>query len=391
MSKIRIIVATLLLALVVAAIADEPPVLPLKTADKLADHEFRPERNTVFTVEDDRVLAYRLLQALMLELDYIPTLNAVERGDMIGPLLSKRLFRQNKLAEAALLTLTGQDEGTEITARALFVVPNRDYLVDQSKRRPSWAIRHLPKLYAAKKQLYLRTNNFNTYEILARAKENLLAGKDLQETAKWLHLAEQSTIARCLAGRQARTLSHAVETEIKRREKLAQAVKESQQKIEAAMQQRDWLAGHRAADEMIHVLLANQVAEDDELFVEAEQARTRCRRYLARRGAMVGFDPVIAPAEENDVAVGFSVVNVSTVPISSFKVVVTTTDALGNPTPGRIGRNHAYTVKVKPALQPNEYMTTTVRLRFEKPAKPINAKMRIVQVRVARKNKKIIR
>lgn len=381
MSRALTIILLCLCLLAVPALADGPPVLAKKSRAALTDFERQPERNYTFQVEGDLDTVYRLVYALVLELDYLPTANAVQRGDLIGPLLSKHLFRRDKLAETAMVRLQENEQGVELTVRGLYVVPDSQYLLDQSDRKPSRSIRKFKNLYAAKQKLYAQTDNMNTYELLGSAKENMAARRDLTATLDLLQLIEQSTSARCLAGRQARELAHAVTAEIARQIKLAKAAEQMRGEIKRAMAERNWLAAHLAADKLLHTCIGNNVEKSEALYKEALKARETSRRRLTARGALVIFDEKLASAEENDIAVGFSLLNVSRRPISSFKVIVTTTDQTGQPTAGRIGRNHAYTVELSPPLQSNEYATAAVRLRFENPATPVHAKLRVVRIK----------
>jgi len=381
MSKTVTIILLCLCLLAIPALADGPPVLAKKARAELADFERLPERNYSFQTEGDADTVYRLVYALMLELDYTPTANAVQRGDLIGPLLSRHLFRRDKLAEAAMVRLTENEQGVQLTIRGLYVVPDKQNLLDQSDRQPSRTVRKFKSLYEAKRQLYEQTENMNTYELLAGAKQNLAARTNLESTLSLLELIEQATTARCLAGRQARELAHAVTAEIARQKKLTEAAEQMREEIKQAMAERDWLAAHLAADKLLHTCLGNEVDKEDALYKEALKARDTSRRRLAARGSLVIFNEQLAPAEENDIAVGFSILNVGRGTVSSVKVIVTTTDDAGKPTEGRIGRNHAYTVELSPPLKSNEYATATVRLRFEHPATPVHAKARVVGIK----------
>ncbi len=381
MSKTVTIILLCLCLLAIPALADGPPVLAKKAHAVLADFAHLPERNYSFHAEGDADTVYRLVYALLLELDYIPTANAVQQGDLIGPMLSKHMFRRDKLAEATMVRLTENEQGVELTIRGIYVVPDRQNLLDQSDRRPSRTVRKFKSLFEAKSKLYEQTENLNTYELLAGAKQNLTARANLESTLALLELIEQATSARCLAGRQARELAHAVTAEIARQKKLNEAAQQMREEIKQAMAERNWLAAHLAADKLLHTCLSNEVNKKDALFQEALKARETSRRRLAALGSLVIFNEQLAPAEENDFAVGFSILNVGRGAVSSFKVIVATTDDAGQPTAGRIGRNHAYTVELSPPLKSNEYATATVRLRFEHPAVPVHAKARVVGVK----------
>lgn len=381
MSKTVTMLLLCLCLLTIPALADGPPVLAKKARAALADFERQPERNYSFQTEGDADTVYRLVYALMLELDYTPTANAVQQADLIGPMLSKHLFRRDKLAEAAMVRLAENQQGVQLTIRGLYVVPDKQNLLDQSDRQPSRTVRKFKSLYEAKRQLYEQTENMNTYELLAGAKQNLAARTNLESTLTLLKLIEQATTARCLAGRQARELAHALAAEIARQKKLTEAAQQMREEIKQAMAERNWLAAHLAADKLLHTCLGNEVDKEDALYKEALKARDTSRRRLAAQGSLVIFNEQLAPAEENDIAVGFSILNVGRGAVSSFKVIVTTTDDVGQPTAGRIGRTHAYTVELSPPLKSNEYATATVRLRFEHPAAPVHAKARVVGIK----------
>lgn len=382
-----IIMVLCLFAASLAQAADGPILLPKKTQTSLFNFDFRPERNVTFRVAQPPEAAYRLAQTLLLELDYPPTAEAVARGDLIGPMLSKQTFGQGQLLEAVVVRLQPIDQGVELTIRALYVAPSNKYLLDQSGRQTSRFVRDFPELYAAKKFLVEATGEPSTHALIEQAKINLAARRDLEQTRDRLTLIVAATRPRCLAGRQARELKHAVEAEIERKQKLAVAVSEQKTQIEAAIAARDWLAAHRATDLLRHILIENQVPADDPLTVETGKTLARCRAQLRGRGPLLAFEPQTAPAEGNDVAVGFTVLNTGNRPVSAFKVLVATKDAQGVGSAGRIGPTYPYSVQIDPPLPPSEYYAATVVVRFEQPAEVATIDVRIVQIEFGNKPK----
>ncbi len=370
----------LLFALVLPVAAEESVTLDKKAIKAVKDFNYRPERNFTFSIAADRTKAYRQVQTLLLEQDYMLTAQAVHRGDQLGPFVSKCRFCQSKLAEAVMVRLKLLDEGTQVTIRGVFVVPGSNYLLDRSDRKPTTSVRRFAQLYAAKLQLIAVTGEQNTHDILARAKDNLAQRRDLEETIATLQLVEDCTHSRSMAGRQAREISHAIRGEIKKQKLLHDAVAGQQAKIDAASAGRDWLAVHQGADKLLHILLEGGVSGDDPRATEARDTLRKTRRTLRRRGALIAFAPQLAPAQENDVAVGFTALNVGNRPIAAFKVRVDSTDAAGKPSPGRIGRAYPYTVELDPPLAPDEYYQTAIVLRFETSSNVEAARLRVVGV-----------
>ena len=378
--RLFLMIAFLMFAAAGIRAAEGPVSLPKKTVFSLLAFDFRPERNVVFNAGDAPEVAYRLAQTLLLELDYLPTAETVSRGDLIGPLISKHMFGQGQLLEAAAVRLRPIDGGTELTIRGLFVAPANKYLFDQSERPASRFVRDFPQLFAAKKKLVEATGETSTHTLIAQAKDNLAARRDLEKTLDMLNLIEAATRSRCLAGRQARELKRAVEAELLRKQKLSAAVGEQKTQIEAAIRGNDWLAAHLAADRLRHILIENQVPADDPLLLETAKTLEKCRGRLAGRGTLIAFQPQTAPAEGNDIAVGFTVLNVGNRPIASFKVLVATKDANGVVSAGRIGPSYPYSVQIEPPLQPNEYYAATVVVRFEHPSEVAAVDVRIAQI-----------
>jgi hypothetical protein len=159
---------------------------------------------------------------------------------------------------------------------------------------------------------------------------------------------------------------------------LAAAIAEQRARLHETAQARDWLALHRAADRLRHLLLALRAPADDPLLAEADAAREKARRALRAKGAVALFALQVSPAENNDVAAGFTVLNVGLQPIAGLRVVVAATGADGKPSPGRIGAAHAYAVTFDPPLLPNESLATTVVLRFDGPSDVAAVALRVV-------------
>lgn len=361
--------------------AEEPLTIPTRTRAALLNFDYRSQRNITFTVPETRDKAYHLAKTLLLEMDYVPTAAQEERGDLIGPMISKRLFRSNKLAEVLMVRLLPATEGTDITARGLYVVPGSDYIVDQSKSRPSWAIRHFGELYAAKKKVVETTNIYSLHELLASLRDNVSRRENLEETLATLELVETATISRSLAGRQARELIHVVRSELKKQEKLEKSVSQLRERIDQATARGDWLEAHLAADELIHVLLNHSIDQESTLFVETLSIQDRARRRLARKAPLIVFDPVTTPADGNRLALKFTVLNVLSKPITSFGVTVKTTDGAGKPISTRIDPGEMITVHPRKPIDPNEYYDAVVLLRFGEQAGAVHTRIRIVKIR----------
>jgi len=380
-------IPVLLLLAALGARAEEPPVLPAKVAETLADFSRYPERNVTFNVEDDLNTAYAATYDLLMDLDYTPAAQEVKLPELIGPLLAKPQAHKRLLAEAVMARLKPAANGTEIIMRGLYVAPDRNFVIDQTRRMPSPAVANFGALYAAKKELIKRTGQARIPALLAQQQENLAQENNLKETLNILQLIERATTPQCAAGRQTRELLPAVQAKINQQEKLGQQIQALHDKIREASKNRDWLTAHRKADELLHVLLMNQVSRDDDRFVEAEALREKMRRALAGQGALPVSDIKLAPAEDNDIAVGFTVVNASINPITSFKVTISTIDAAGKPSAGRIGASHPFTIEPPAPLQPNQYFQITVRLRFEAPAQAAKAQLRITAISWGKKKK----
>ncbi|MHA1570052.1 MAG: hypothetical protein ACTSXZ_11330 [Alphaproteobacteria bacterium] len=381
MRKRCISILLCLIALSLCLAAEGPPRLPKRTRTALLNFDYRPERNTTFQVPDSRPEAYNLVKTLLLELDYVPTAVQEERGDLIGPLVSKRRFRSDKLAEAIVVRLVAEGDGATLIVRSLFVVPDNGYIVDQSERRPTRVVRRFDELFEAKKKVVAHTDIYSVHVLIERAKRNLTEGVQLNETLVWLQLAEPATIPRSLAGRQIREMLHAVKAEIDRRERLQAEVAQLREKIKQAMAAKNWLEAHQAADEMIHVLLNHKVNEESVLFVEAVAARDRSRRFLARGARLLAFDTRLGPAEGNDIAVGFTVLNVSDRPIKRFDVTVVAADTEGQPVAGRIDSDKPIRVRPSQPIEPNEYFEAVVILHFAEPARPALARIKVGKVK----------
>jgi len=356
-----------------------PPTLPAATATALLDFDLLPERNVVFSVDEDRATAFNLAQTLLLELDYGPTANQEQRGDLIGPFISKRRYRNHQLAEIVAVRLVAQDGGTGVTIRSLFVVVDNGFLVDQSARRPTRAVRRFPELYDAKKNVVEQTSYFSVYDLLEHARANLNAGTELEKTLRFVQLAEQATLPNTPAGRQTRELLHAVQAEVNRRQKLQQAADALRAKIREATERNNWAEVWLAADELAHVLLANDVPRTDAMFVEALAAQDRARRALARRGRLVAFSPQLGPGENNDVVVGFTVLNVSNRPVGAFDVVVEPLDANGQPSAGRSLPARPVHLKPPQPIAPGATYNAVVTISFGAPVQPAQAAIRITR------------
>jgi hypothetical protein len=374
------IIVLLVLALAGSAIGEELVSLPTKPVTAAMDFAYRPERNVELVAPSDRAETYRQVQTLLLELDYVLTKEAVSRGDLIGPMISKHRYYQGKLAEAAMVRLTPAENGTNVTIRGVFVVPERGYVLDRSDRHSTRTIRDFPELFAAKLRLIEATGMTGTHEVLAQAKETLTSGDKLKPTIKTLRLVERCTRPRCLAGRQARELIHAIRGRLKQQEILTAQVDEQRAKIDVAIQQRDWLTAHGATDALMNILLEGGVNQTDDRLTEAKATLKKARRMLRQRGVLATFGDKHAPAAGHDVAVGFTALNVGTRPIKSFKVRVDSANATGASSPGRIGRSYPYTIELDPPLQPDEYFPTAVVLRFEIPSEVASTHVRVVGV-----------
>ena len=387
-TTMRHFLAMLIVVLLVAPVwaGEERIALHEKAYDAATDFSYRPDRNTTFTAPDDAQATYRLVQALVLELDYRPTEHAVERGDQLGPFLSLSTFYQGKLTEALMVHLRPTDEGTEVTIRGVFVLPAKGHMLDRSERRPTWTVRHFERYVEAKRQLAKETGETSTHAILARAQENLSQKRDLEGTLGILHLVERATRPRCMAGRQARELIHAVEGQLERRASLQAAVDQQRAKMTEATTSRNWLQAFLAGDQWLHILLEGGVAADDpEILQVRAELDKNLRRLRAAGGSVVLFDQRTAPAEGNDVAVGFTALNAGTRPVAQFKVRVDSSDAAGRPSPGRIGRAYSFTVDLDPPLMPGECYPTAVVLRFETPSEVAGTRVRVVGLRTAKK------
>jgi len=380
MNKPRLFWLPIVLLLCVAALADEPATLPKKARQNLQNFEFSPERNNTFQVAADAGRAYYLARSLMLDLDYQLAADPVSRGDLLGPFISLRSYADDKLKEIVMIRLRSGENGVEITIRGLYVMPGNNNMPVQSKRKPSRVVRLFPSMFEARLALFEKTQDYELRRLLDTARENLAARRDLEGTQEILEQVKNSTVAACTVGREAREMISAFAEEIDRRKTLEDAARVHQQAVDQAMADRDWPAAHRALDELLHVLHTHHVPEADPDFIAVRQKMETCRRRLRAKGVLAISETIIAPAEGNDVAVGFSVLNVGTRPIAGFKVAVNTSTAAGKPSPGRIGRGYSYSVEINPPLLPDEYYATTVVLNFEHPTDVAAADLRITSL-----------
>lgn len=369
------------------AIAQEPEALPKKALQSLQNFEFSPDRNITFQVNADAGKVYYLARSLMLELDYALAAEPVSRGDLLGPFVSLRSYADEKLKEIVMIQLQTVEGGVQLTIRGLYVMPANKYMLVRSKRKPSRVVRSFPALFKARLELFEQTQDYDIRHLLDQARENLATRHELETTLRILEQIKDSTVASCAAGRDAREMLSAISGEIDRRKTLEEAVRNQKQAIETAMTGRDWLAAHQAVDKLLHILYANAVAESDPDFIEARRQLDVSRLRLRGKGVLLPLNTVIAPAEGNNVAVGFTVVNVGNRPIAGFKVAVNTTTGEGKPSPGRIGSGYTYSVEIDPPLQPDEYYSTTVVLNFEHPSDVAAANLRIVNLHWAKASK----
>ncbi len=355
-----------------------PPTLPPLTAKTLLDFDSLPDRNVTFVVDEKRTAVYNLVQPLLQELDYAPTANLEHRGDLLGPLISERRYRGHQLAEIVAVRLLDSAGGAEITIRGLYISIENAFVLDQSGRRATYAVQHFPELYKAKKALLAQTSYVSVFDLLEHAHANLNTGADLEKTQQQLQLAEQATLAGTQAGRQTRELLAAVDAELSRRQNLRQTTTRLREKIRQSIEQRDWLSTWLAADELLHVLLTGQTPRTDPAFAEAVAAQERARRELARRGRLAAFPPQWGPGENNEIVVGFAVLNVSNRPVSAFDTIVDLLDGDGERVPGR--HPGARTMHIKPPqpIAPGQTFDVVVAVAFDAPAHPAQAVVRVM-------------